>query len=181
MTFYYNTESGQNLTTTPRWIGISGIKNTLEQTNAALDTISKNSKTAFKDSDWTKTEPEKFKNDLTNMYNKFRLSTLVNTNPAASLRKVATITPTYITALGDYQTKSTLLNSVFQEFETKITASISMIDQAKTYSKDIDKYSEPIKKSLSSVSTSLAPIEDSFNNINEKVIKPWGDVVKKYK
>jgi hypothetical protein len=177
MTFYYNTESGQNTLDTPRWIGIKGIKNTLEETNQALDKISQSSKTAFKDSDWTKTEPQKFKNELTNVYNKFRLSTLVNTNPAPSLKKVATITPIYISNLGEYTKSGTLLNTIFQEFDIKISASITMIDQAKAYSKDIDTYSDPIKKSLNTVTTSLEPIETAFENINKNVITPWADIV----
>ena len=181
MTFYYNTESGQNVTTTPRWIGISGIKTTLAETTAALDEISKNSKTAFNNSTWTETEPQQFKNNLTNVYNLFSKRTLLNTNPAPSLRKVAVVTPIYISNLGDYEKKDTLLNTIFQEFDLRISASITMIEQAKGYSKDIDKYSDPIKKSLNSVSTSLSPIEEAFTNINRDVIKPWVDVVNKTK
>lgn len=53
-----------------------------------------------------------------------------------------------------------------------------MIDQAQGYSKEIDKYSDPIKKSLNSVISSLDPLESSFGNINTNLITPWKDIVK---
>jgi hypothetical protein len=176
-TFVYNTESGQNITSTPRWIGISNIKKTLQNTITALDEISQNSNKAFADSNWTKTEPENFKKNLTNSYVLFSSRSIPNTNPANSLRKVATITPLYISNLGDYQKSGTLLNSIYQEFDTKISVSITLIEQAKTYSNEITKYSQPIKDSLNSVISQFTPLETAFGNINTNFISPWSDLV----
>jgi hypothetical protein len=176
-TFYYNTESGQQISTTPRWIGVKNIKTTLTNTISALDEISKNSNNAFANSNWTKTEPENFKQNLTYTYNLFSTSSIPNTNPASSLKRQVTITPTYISNLGGYQKSGTLLNTIYQEFDKKISASITLIEQAQTYSKEITKYSQPIKDSLNTVVKSLEPLETGFSNINKNVIVPWGDIV----
>lgn len=175
--FYYNTRFGEDIKTTPRWIGISGIKTTLQDTITALDEISKNSNNAFKDSSWTKTEPDEFKKNLTNVYEKFRNSFLTNTNPSASNKKVNAITPTYISNLGNYQKDNTLLNIIYKEFDLKISASITMIDQAKQYSGEINKYSQPIKDSLNKVITGLDPLDNSFNRVDKDVVTPWSDIV----
>jgi hypothetical protein len=175
-TFYDNTKSGQNITTTPRWIGISGIKKTLQDTNAALDKIAQNANTAFNNASWTETEPKNFQNNLTDVYSRFKDQSLTNTNPAASLKKVTTIVPLYISNLGDYKKSGTLLNSINAEFDLKISGSITLIDEAKSYSKEISKYSQPIKDSLNSVINSISPLETSFDKIETDVITPWGDI-----
>ena len=73
-----------------------------------MDEIGKNSNNAFNDTEWTKTDPQYFRNNLTTAYTKFRASTLANPNPATSLRKVNIITPIYISNLGDYDKSGTL-------------------------------------------------------------------------
>ncbi|MFM1913186.1 MAG: hypothetical protein RIR51_1024 [Bacteroidota bacterium] len=176
--FYDDTVNGQNTTVLPKWVGVSGIKTTMQNTITALDKISQNSNSAFSNNtSWTETEPQIFKNNLTSLYNQFSTRTLVNTNPAASLKKSATITPLYISNLGDYQKSGTLLNSIYKEFDLKISASITLIDQAKSYSKEISKYSQPIKDSLNQVITSLTPLETSFTKIETDVLSPWSDIV----
>jgi hypothetical protein len=142
-----------------------------------LDEIGKNSNNAFNDTEWTKTDPQYFRNNLTTAYTKFRASTLANPNPATSLRKVNIITPIYISNLGDYDKSGTLLNSIYQEFDLKISASVTMAAQAQEYSKEINKYSKPIKDSLNTVITSLSPLENAFTSINTNVITPWTDIV----
>jgi hypothetical protein len=176
-TFYYNTESGQQISTTPRWIGVTNIKSTLQNTISGLDEISKNSNNSFNNNNWTKTEPENFKQNLTFTYNLFSTSTIPNSNPATSLKKAVTLTPIYISNLGNYQKSGTLLNSIYQEFDKKISVSITLIDQAQTYSKEITKYSQPIKDSLNTVIKGLEPLETAFNNINKDLIVPWSDIV----
>lgn len=181
MTFYSNTLSGENTTITPRWVGIGAIKKTLEDTKVALDNIAKNSNSAFSNNTgWTKTEPDKFRTNLTNTYNQFNDKTIPNYNPAASLKKVNVLKPNYISQLGPYQQEDpvTVLNSVYREFDTKISASISMIDQAQGYSKELNKYNDQIKQSLDSVINSLAPLENAFTDINKNVINPWADIVR---
>ena len=149
----------------------------MQNTNAALDKIAQNSNNAFDDSSWTETEPKNFQNNLTSVYNQFNTRTLLNTNPAASQKKVATITPVYISNLGDYTKSGTLLYSIYTEFNLKISGSITLIDQAKEYSKEISKYSKPIKDSINTVINSLNPLDEAFDKIETQVIEPWSDIV----
>jgi hypothetical protein len=69
------------------------------------------------------------------------------------------------------------LNTIFQEFDKRISVSITLIEQAKTYSQEITKYSKPIKDSLSSVITQLTPLEEAFVSINKSLVSPWADLV----
>lgn len=176
MTFYDNIENGQNITTSPRWIGVKGIKGKIAETATAIDSISSNSKKAFTDDSWTKTEPDNFRNNLTNMYNTFKGKTLTNYNPSKN-KQANFFVPTYISTLGSYQTENTILYGINEEFNVRIQASIKGIDEAKKYSKDIDKYAGEIKKALNSVNQQLTPLENAFTTINKDVINPWGDAV----
>ena len=151
----------------------------MQNTNDALDKIAQNANSAFNNSSssWTETEPKNFQNNLTSIYGKFKDRSLTNTNPAASLKKTGTITPVYISNLGDYQKSGTLLNSIYKEFDMKISGSITLIDQAKTYSKEISKYSQPIKDSLNSIINQITPLDSTFSKLETDVITPWGDIV----
>lgn len=175
--FYDNVKNGQNTTITPKWIGITGIKTTLDETQNALDNIAKNSNNAFQNSSWTQTEPDEFRRNLTNTYNKFSGSTLNNYNPSPSNKQTTTLVPIYIERLGDYQKENTALSSINLEFDKKISVSIKLIEEAQKYSKEITKYSQPIKDALNSVKNQLTPLENSFNNVENDVIKEWNNAV----
>ena len=146
LTFYSNTVEGQNTTATPRWVGVTGIRKIFADTNTALDTISQNSQTAFSNTTWTQTDPANFESLLSTTYSKFNTRSLTNRNPAATKKTTTSIVPVYISNYGNYTKSETLLNLVYQEFSTKIKYSISLIDQAKDYSKTISQNSQSIKK-----------------------------------
>ena len=180
LTFYSNTVEGQNITTTPKWIGVTGIRKIFAETSSALDTISQNSKTAFTNTTWTTSDPANFESLLDTTYNKFSSRSLTNRNPAASKKSAAKIVPIYISNYGTYTKANTLLNLVYQEFTTKIKYSITLIDQAKEYSKTISDNSQSIKNTISSIDTSLKPLSDAFANLEKDVINQWIDYVITY-
>jgi len=177
LTFYTNTLDGQNITTTPRWIGVTGIRKVLSDTNAALDTISQNSQTVFTNTTWTSTDPKNFEGLLDNTYKKFSSRSLTNRNPAASKKVQNTIVPIYIKNYGEYTKSNTILNTIYQEFSTKIKASITLIDQAKEQSKYVSQNSDSIKSQINNIDTSLQPLSSTFTDLESKVINQWIDYV----
>jgi len=177
LTFYSNTVEGQNITTTPRWIGVNKIRAVLQETGGALDTIAKNSDTAFSNTSWTESEPPKFEKLLNDTYNVLSTKTLSNRNPAASKKVVSTITPTYISSYGGYTKDKTLLNLIYQEFNTKIKASITYIDSAKNQSKFVSRNVESIKNSINNIDTSMKPLSDAFTTLESTIITQWIDYV----
>lgn len=177
LTFYSNTVEGQNITTTPKWVGVNGIRKIFADTSSALDTISQNSRTAFTNTNWTQTDPAKFENLLDQSYQKFSSRSLTNRNPAASKKSAATIVPLYISNYGAYTKANTLLNTVYQEFSTKIKFSITLVDQAKEYSRTISDNSQSIKDTITNIDTSLKPLSDAFTNLEKDVINQWIDYV----
>jgi hypothetical protein len=177
LTFYSNTVDGQNITTTPKWVGVSGIKKIFKDTNSALDVIAQNSRTTFTNTDWTKTDPPKFESLLISTNDKFRSRSIVNSNPAFSKKSASSIIPNYISNYGGYTKSDTLLNAVYQEFSTKIKYSISMVDQAKDYSKTISDNIQSIKDTINSIDTSLEPLTKTFTDLEKDVISQWIDYV----
>lgn len=161
----------------PRWIGITGIQKVFTDTNAALDTIAQNSNSAFSDTNWTTTDPPQFETALQNTNTKFATRTLVNPNPATSKKAAGTITPIYIKNYGDYKKSNTFLNIIYQEFNLRITASISFVNQAKEYSKTIGQYSSDIKSTITGINSNLQPLTSTFTDLETTVIKNWIDYV----
>lgn len=177
LTFYSNTVEGQNITTTPKWVGVTGIRKIFADTSSALDTISQNSKTAFTDTNWTKSDPQNFESLLDKTYQKFSSRSLTNRNPAASKKSAGVIIPTYISNYGTYTKNNTILNGIYQEFSTKIKYSITLIDQAKEYSKTISDNTQSIKDTISNIDSSLKPLSDTFTKLEKDVINQWIDYV----
>lgn len=177
LTFYSNTLDGQNVTTTPKWVGVNGIKKIFADTNSALDTISQNSKTAFSNTNWTKTDPANFESLLSSTQDKFVSRSLINRNPATSKKSANVIVPLYISNYGAYTKANTLLNYVYQEFSTKIKFSITLVDQAKEFSKTISDNIQSIKDTINSINTSIQPLSDTFTSLEKDIITPWIDYV----
>jgi hypothetical protein len=177
LTFYNNTINGENKNSTPRWIGVTGIQGVLSKTSSAIDTVAQNSQTAFQNTQWTTTDPPAFESQLNSTYYKFSSSSLTNYNPANSKKTNQKITPVYISNYGEYSKSGTLLNSVYQEFSLRIKSSITLIDQAKEYSKTISQYSQPIKDQINNINTSLQPLTSTFTKIEDDIIKNWIDYV----
>jgi len=142
-----------------------------------LDTIAKNSKTVFSNTDWTKTDPANFESLLSSTYNKFSSRSLINRNPALSKKSASVIIPAYISNYGAYTKANTLLNYVYQEYSTKIKYSITLIDQAKEYSNAISDNINTIKDTINSIDTSLQPLSDTFTSLEKDVITKWIDYV----
>lgn len=160
--FYNDVVNGQNITTTPRWIGINGISKSLSDTSNALTVISNEAKKISSSSDpWTTTDPPNFEKNLSDAYGTYGSSNLPNPNPAASQNGGASsITPLYIKNYGNYTKDSTILNSIFKEYSTKISASISFINQAKGAASNISSYENKIQSQLQSAKDNI----DSFNS-----------------
>lgn len=145
-----------------------------------MDEISKNSKKPFltpEEKNWTISDTENFRKNLTRVNQKFSTKSLTNPNPAKSLKKVETLKPSYIENFGDYNKTGTLLNNIFKEFDSKIVNSISLVDLARKYSREIDSYSKQIKDALEIVVEKLTPLDTAFDNIKKDVMVPWSDIV----
>lgn len=165
---------GQSKNTTPVWIGIQNIQYKLGNTSAALNTIAQNSATAFSNTGWTKTLPNQFITDLQNNYNTYKSSTLKNRNPATSKAGgVTTITPTYIKTYGDYQTQYTALNNIYLEFNTKIQASITAINNAQSYSQQITTSINQIQSNLNNIETQIGTLSSTFETDVGNVLSTW--------
>jgi len=169
---------GESTNVTPKWIGISGITKVLADTVTALDKVSQAYPNAFSSSStsWTKSDPQSFVKSLSSSYNMFAGKTLDNPNPATSKKAgVTTITPVYIASYGDYTTNNTALNAIYQEFNAKISGSISFMDQAKQYSTYVDQYMSQIKDSIYSIQSNVNSMTSSFESISDNVIQNWID------
>jgi hypothetical protein len=102
-TFTSDIINGEQKTELPKWIGVNGIINKLDDTVTTLQQIADNSDSAFTNTDWTKTEPPKFVQRLKDIYTGYKDKTLTNPNPANSLKNgFQTLKPVYINNLGDY-------------------------------------------------------------------------------
>ncbi len=88
---------GVNTNSTPRWIGVSGIQASLNNTIISLNQISQNSDSAFTNIGYLNTDPKNFFSALNSYYSQYGGMTLTNPNPASSTRNgKSVITPIYI-------------------------------------------------------------------------------------
>ena len=174
--FYNNVVNGQNVQTTPKWVGITGIKNLLAQTSAKIDEISKAYPNAFSSNNWASTDSKNYMDSLTNSYNTFGTRTLNNPNPANSLKGgVTKITPLYIKLYGDYTKANTALNTIYKEFDTKITFAVTLMDKAKESSSYVNTYTDQIKSTLNDINSKVATFTSSFDEISSSIIDQWID------
>lgn len=66
--------SGQNITTIPKWVGITGIQGQISSIQAALTTIGQNTDSIFQGNagnQFINTDPKDFYNNLTNLFNAY--------------------------------------------------------------------------------------------------------------
>lgn len=158
-------------------MGINGLNKIFTDTNSALDKIAQNSKTAYTNTNWTKTDPANFESLLNSTYDKFKDRTLTNRNPASSKKSASVIVPIYVSNYGTYKKQNTLLNIVYQEFSTKIKYSITLVDQAKDYSQTVSDNIQSIKDTINSINSSLQPLSDTFTNLEKDILSQWIDYV----
>ncbi len=174
--FYNDVVNGQNVDTTPKWVGISGIKNILTQTGAKIDEISKAYPNAFSSNSWASTDSKNYIDRLTNSYNTFGSRSLNNPNPANSLKgSVTKISPIYIKLFGDYTKANTALNTIYKEFDTKIKFGVTLMDKAKESSSYVNQYTSEIKTTLNDISSKINSFTSSFDQISTSVIDQWID------
>lgn len=159
--------NGQNTTTTPRWIGINGITTTLSSTSNALNSIATEANKISSSPDpWTQTDPPAFEKNLSYAYGNYSSQSLPNPNPASSQNgNLATIVPSYIKEYGNYTSSGTILNAIFAEYQTKISASISFLDQAKGAAKNISSYENKIQSQLQSAKDSINSLSSTFGTV----------------
>lgn len=96
---YYDILEGELKTTTPRWVGVSAVVDKLVQTTGELDYIKENYRQTFEriNTNWTEEATDKFRQNLTNLYDNVKGDSLSNPNPAASTNGgVAKVKPIYI-------------------------------------------------------------------------------------
>lgn len=158
----------------PRWIGVSGIEQTLQGTINAIDQIVVNSNEAFKDNSWTQTEPQKFENKLSEAYSSYFQTTIDNPNPSPSQSGgIQNIQPLYITNYGNYTNDGTALNSIYQEFDQKIKAAATLINSAQSYSTQITVASNDIKQTIGGVQIEISNFRTQLNSIEVDVMDQW--------
>ena len=168
--------NGQNTNNLPKWIGISGIKDILTKTEVQLDKISQAYPSAFSNNDWASKDSADFEKSLSDSYSSFSASTLNNPNPANSLKGgVSKITPIYIKLYGNYKEPNTALNTVYKEFDLKISGSITLMNRAKEYSTNLNAYMSDIKNTLRSIRSNVDSFTSSFDKISTDVIDTWID------
>lgn len=174
--FYNDVVVGETKTTFPKWIGINSITKTLSDTQTALDKIAAAFPTAFSDNSWANSASKDFENKLTTSYTSYSASQLTNPNPATSLKAgFSKITPLYISAYGDYKTSGTALNLIFQEYSTLIKGSITLLDEAKTYTTNVNAYMSDIKSTLTNIQNNVNTMTSAFNSISTDVLDKWID------
>ncbi len=174
--FYQDGKFGQETTALPRWAGPTKIKETLDGTSKAIDSIVANSKTAFSDNSWVDSDSAAFNKLLTDANSKFSGSTLTNPNPANSLKGgVSSIKPIYIDTYGDYSKSGAKLNTIYQEYDIKIKASVTSLDQAKSYSSLIESQSSTLKSTFDTAATSIDDFNKLFDDLDTGAIKTWKD------
>jgi hypothetical protein len=165
---------GETKTTLPKWIGIKGISDTLASTRQAVAEIVKNSNGAFNDNGWTKTDPQSFEKQLASAYTTYSSQNLNNPNPSNSKKGGQTkIVPLYISKYGDYPTSGTELNGIYQEFNTKIKASATALENAQSYSTNIAQASDKIDRALADVQKNIDSFSSTFTNIEDTILKNW--------
>jgi hypothetical protein len=165
--FYNDVVNGQNVTTVPRWIGIEGVSDTLSKTRSALSEIAEEAeKVSTSDDPWIETDPPAFEKKLSEAYNSYRTSSLPRPNPASSQNGgVTTIVPLYVQEYGNYTQSGTILNIIYKEYSTKISASIQFLNQAKGAASSIGTYESQIQDQLQSAQENINTFSSTFDTV----------------
>jgi len=180
MVFYKDTFNGQNSTATPRWLGINQVGNALDNTIIALNTIVSNEGSAFPSTDDDQGLLADFTNTLSTS-GSFSSSELTNPNPEISKADgKANITPLYITNYGSYTASGSTLNTIYQEFDTKLQGSYDLRSSAQSYVNTFQSNTAGITSKLQSVRDGIFNLQTPFNKFSDSVITTWIDVVKSH-
>jgi hypothetical protein len=123
------------------------------------------------DTEWADKEQPKFIQQLNTAYNNNNGKTLNNPNPSTSLRNgVTVVTPIYITLLGDHTKSGTALNSIYTEYDTKISASVTFTKQAQQAASQVSDNITPISNQINNVISILKNFNTKIQDIDTKVI-----------
>jgi len=179
MVFYRTALKGEDTGKTPRWIGINNIANILDDTLTAIDTITQNVATAFNSQDGNTDDLTDFQTTLQTSYNTFSTRKIKNPNPAASKSNgITEITPIYIENYGTFDKKDTILNTIYQEFDTKLKATFDFRQTAEDASKEIEANSSEVRTKIQDIKTNVDNLKKPFDTLSNDVISEWVNVVK---
>lgn len=171
LVFYNDLKNGQNITTTPRWIGIDNTNSKINDTKTALNTIAANSKNLNNTNDtWTTTDPPAFEKMLSNAYSNHSVRTLPNANPVSSQVNSSTISPVFAQTYGNYTNVATLLYPIYQEYQIKINASINLLNQSKSSANSISTYQSGINDKLTSIQNNIGGFNTAIATISNNLI-----------
>eukprot|EP00340_Litonotus_pictus_P003655 CAMPEP_0170516930 /NCGR_PEP_ID=MMETSP0209-20121228/3045_1 /TAXON_ID=665100 ORGANISM="Litonotus pictus, Strain P1" /NCGR_SAMPLE_ID=MMETSP0209 /ASSEMBLY_ACC=CAM_ASM_000301 /LENGTH=774 /DNA_ID=CAMNT_0010802025 /DNA_START=6 /DNA_END=2330 /DNA_ORIENTATION=+ len=160
--FYTEFKYGDDKTSSPRWIGLSGIISTLDDVSSGLDQVFQNSQGSFSDTSSISNSRSGYYNLLDAKYNENRGATTRNPNPSGSS---GSVTPAFIQTWGPTSESSTALGQIKIEYDTTIDGSVSLINQFDAATQEINKQIVFGKNSLDSARKDLEPLEAEFEKI----------------
>jgi hypothetical protein len=145
----------------------------------AIDDIKTNYIASFDDADNEIDGIDEFVDSLQSSYDTYFGIKLSNPNPAPSQSLgVTQISPSYITKYGNYDKTGTTLNSIYNEFDSKLKASIEFRNQAREVAEIINDNAEEIKTKLEEIQTELLKMLKLFDKFNSDTLDSWMDIVR---
>ena len=175
MRFVYDVIDGQSVERIPKWIGVSGVQNILQQTIDEIENNLHDSSINFQTSaidledsfeDWKTIS-------LQNSYDNVKgldipWDGIGQEYPPLTPTPHYNLVPSYVSTYGPYTDSTTTLYAVHQEF----TAIKDVIDNANSNIQDTIA-NEDFTSTLSDSSAQIQDLHDQFDKISNDIIDPW--------
>lgn len=172
--FYIDIKDGEDITTTPRWAGISEIVTSLTEIKDSLDKVYTNSQTAFSSTSDATSTKNSYYSLLDSKYDENKGSTTSNPNPNTASSN-PTVIPSFIQQFGPRTNTSTVVGLFQQEYNYTITYSAELLQNLETYTDDLNKYLTQGKQIFQNAIEELTPLETDIIVFETDYIKPFTD------
>lgn len=173
--FYTETKEGESKTTTPRWIGITGVSKKLKEISNSLDEVYRNSQDAFRDTDRVKESKQGFMNLLDKKYNENSGTTIANPNPQSTSQNVA---PVFIKNWGPKETQITTLGQIKTEYDVSITGGMDLLRELKAITEQMNDQIIEGKRTFDDAQAQLEPLNAEFVKFETDYIGKFQDFVR---
>lgn len=185
MRFYLDVKDGEIKTTTPKWVGITGVENKINSLVTNLEKLMTESQGAFRDTSYVNSDRTQYFQSLDNSYSiqgqKRTSSPRPNggNNFAPGFIEVIFYL-IYIQIYGPRNTDGTTVFGLAKEFDETLVGASNLIEQLRTQSSYINANINTAKGSLNTIKNNLDPMKTRVDAIATDYIDPYITFVSAY-
>lgn len=181
---YLEILNGQSVEKLPKWTGVNGIVNTLNDIQATVNQLVKDKDNIFTSKNTFNQQKEDFNKELnsSNYTTEIDKLKIEYTDPNSNSTKVQ-IVPDYVTTYKPVTQEKTSLNLINYEFQTVVGYSDTLLTEASSQSDSIVSSASIVTSSIDEINKIIGDFSLTINDFSVSIAEPWmkyQDMIKNY-